>query len=164
MIEHSMLVASDEATAGSVMAKPERISPASSGCNQRSCCSGVAYFINTSILPVSGALQLNTSGDHSTRPINSASGAYSRLLSPAPPCFSCSLGINRFQSPSSLARAFNSAMIGGVVHRLSAASSCSRCRDSTGKIWRCMNSSSCDASVLTRSVTSKCISCFRQME
>ena len=37
----SMLVASLEATAGSVIAKQERISPASSGFSQRSLCSGV---------------------------------------------------------------------------------------------------------------------------
>src|SRR5260370_31904200 len=37
----SMLVASDEATAGSVIAKHERISPASKGFSQRSFCSGV---------------------------------------------------------------------------------------------------------------------------
>src|SRR5438477_9258008 len=37
----SMFVASDEATLGSVIAKHERISPASSGFNQRACCSGV---------------------------------------------------------------------------------------------------------------------------
>src|SRR2546422_1386928 len=35
----SMLVASDEATAGSVIAKHERISPASKGFSQRSSCS-----------------------------------------------------------------------------------------------------------------------------
>ncbi len=36
-----MLVASLEATAGSVIAKPERISPASSGLSQRSFCSSL---------------------------------------------------------------------------------------------------------------------------
>src|SRR5258708_39096355 len=36
-----MLVASEEATSGSVMEKQERISPASSGFSQRSFCSGV---------------------------------------------------------------------------------------------------------------------------
>ena len=36
-----MLVASDEATAGSVMAKAERISPSSSGSSQRFFCSAV---------------------------------------------------------------------------------------------------------------------------
>jgi hypothetical protein len=37
----AMLVASLEATSGSVIAKPLRISPASRGLSQRSCCSGV---------------------------------------------------------------------------------------------------------------------------
>jgi hypothetical protein len=41
MIELSMLVASLDATAGSVIANDDRISPASSGTSQRSCCSGV---------------------------------------------------------------------------------------------------------------------------
>src|SRR5882724_3964023 len=36
-----MFVASDEATSGSVIAKHERISPASSGFNHCCCCSGV---------------------------------------------------------------------------------------------------------------------------
>ena len=41
-IRASILVASDEATAGSVIAKAERISPASSGFSHSSCCAGVA--------------------------------------------------------------------------------------------------------------------------
>jgi hypothetical protein len=36
------------------------------------------------MLPVSGAEQLNTSEDHGTRPMISASGAYSWLVRPAP--------------------------------------------------------------------------------
>src|SRR5712664_2617992 len=61
MILASMFVASDEATAGSVIAKHDRISPASSGLSQGSFCSGVQYRASTSILPVSGAEQLKTS-------------------------------------------------------------------------------------------------------
>jgi hypothetical protein len=38
---HSMLVASEEATAGSVIRNAERISPASSGCSQVSLCASV---------------------------------------------------------------------------------------------------------------------------
>ena len=53
------------------------------------------------MLPVSGAEQLKTSGAHSTRPMISHSGAYSRLLSPAP---SFDSGRNRFHKPA--ARAF----------------------------------------------------------
>ena len=36
------------------------------------------------MLPVSGALQLHASGAMKLRPMISASGAYSRLVSPAP--------------------------------------------------------------------------------
>jgi hypothetical protein len=43
------------------MQKAERISPASSGASQRACCAGVPYMCSTSMLPVSGALQLNAS-------------------------------------------------------------------------------------------------------
>ncbi len=56
-----MLVASELATSGSVIAKPERISPSSSGRSQRSCCSGVPNWARISMLPVSGAEQLKTS-------------------------------------------------------------------------------------------------------
>ena len=48
------------------------------------------------MLPVSGALQLNTSGAISERPIVSQSGAYSRLVRPAPSSLS---GKKRFQRP-----------------------------------------------------------------
>ena len=58
----SMLVASEEATAGSVIAKPDRISPASSGLNHRSCCSGEPNCASTSMLPVSGAAQFMAGG------------------------------------------------------------------------------------------------------
>jgi hypothetical protein len=40
VIELSMLVASLDATAGSVIANADRISPANSGDNHRFCCSG----------------------------------------------------------------------------------------------------------------------------
>ncbi len=83
-IELSMLVASLDATAGSVIANDERMSPASSGDSHRSCCSGVPYLASTSMLPVSGAAQLNTSGARWDRPITSHSGAYSTFVSPAP--------------------------------------------------------------------------------
>ena len=60
-MEDSMLVASEEATAGSVMAKHDLISPSSSGFSHLSCCSSVPYLTRTSMLPVSGALQLKGS-------------------------------------------------------------------------------------------------------
>ena len=71
----SMLVASDEATSGSLIAKHDRISPASSGSSQRSRYIGVAKSCSSSMLPLSGALQLKTSADHGTRPMISQSGA-----------------------------------------------------------------------------------------
>ena len=70
-----MFVASELATSGSVIAKLERISPSSSGRSQRSCCSGVPNCVRTSMLPVSGALQLHASGPIGLRPMISASGA-----------------------------------------------------------------------------------------
>ncbi len=50
----AMLLASDEATSGSAMVTRERISPASSGFNQRSCCAALANRCSSSVLPVSG--------------------------------------------------------------------------------------------------------------
>ena len=70
-----MLVASEVATSGSVIAKPERISPSSSGRSQRSFCAGVANCESTSMLPVSGAEQLQASEAMWLRPSSSASGA-----------------------------------------------------------------------------------------
>ncbi len=57
-----MFVASEDATSGSVIAKAERISPASSGSSHRCFCSGVPNRCSTSMLPVSGAWQLIASG------------------------------------------------------------------------------------------------------
>ena len=72
----SMLVASEEATSGSVIVNAERIRPSSSGSSHSACCSSVPYLSSTSMLPVSGAWQLKTYGAREiTRPICSASGA-----------------------------------------------------------------------------------------
>src|SRR5262252_9772457 len=92
----AMFVASEDATLGSVIAKHERISPASSGFSHRSFCSGVPYRANTSMFPVSGAEQLKTSGAMGLRPMISHSGAYSRFVNPAPLSES---GKKRFHSP-----------------------------------------------------------------
>src|SRR3546814_5402909 len=56
--------------------------------SQRCLCSSLPYFHNTSMLPVSGALQLKTSGARKLLPISSASGAYSTWVRPAPCCAS----------------------------------------------------------------------------
>ena len=81
-IELEMLVASEEATFGSVIPKADLISPASRGSNHSFFCSSVPYLSRTSIFPVSGAEQLKTSEAIPTVPINSDKGAYSRLVKP----------------------------------------------------------------------------------
>ncbi len=71
----SMLVASDDATSGSVIANAERMRPSSSGTSHSSCWARDPYLSSTSMLPVSGALQLSTSGAIAERPVSSAIGA-----------------------------------------------------------------------------------------
>src|SRR3954464_3599051 len=110
-----MLVASDEATFGSVMRKAERILPSSSGSHHCLMCSEEPYLSSVSMLPVSGAEQLNTSGAQVTRPMISQSGAYSRLVSVPP----CDFGRQRFHRPWPFAFSFNSSMIGTVSQRRS---------------------------------------------
>src|ERR1700731_2337708 len=61
-----------------------------------------------------GAEQLNTSGAHGERPMISQSGAYSRLVSPAPYSLS---GKKRFHSSAARAFAFNSSRSGTGCHR-----------------------------------------------
>ena len=51
----SMLVASEEATPGSVIVNAERIWPSSSGSSHSAFCASVPYLSSTSMLPVSGA-------------------------------------------------------------------------------------------------------------
>ena len=81
------------------------------------------------MLPVSGAEQLNTSLPMIERPTISASGAYSRLVSPAPqsPCV-----MKRFHSPCSRAFSFSSRMTGGSSCGLSASASCASYTASAG--------------------------------
>ena len=69
------LVGSLEATSGSDMAKAERMVPSSSGFSHCSRCCALAKRCSSSMLPVSGALQLKTSGAQCRRPISSARGA-----------------------------------------------------------------------------------------
>src|SRR5680860_1754955 len=52
-----ILVASELATAGSVMANADRTVPSSSGLSHFSLCSSVPKSVSTSMLPVSGAEQ-----------------------------------------------------------------------------------------------------------
>jgi hypothetical protein len=74
-IEVWRLVASELATAGSVIRNAERISPSSSGRSHCSFCSSVPNMVSNSMFPVSGAEQLSTSGPIPERPASSASGA-----------------------------------------------------------------------------------------
>ena len=117
----SMLVASLEATAGSVMPKADRISPSSSGLSQRSFCSSVPSRCSSSMLPVSGAEQFIASGASSRlQPEISARAAYSSWVRPD------SSGRKRFHSPCSRASAFSSSTTGGTL--LSCGPWVSRCR------------------------------------
>src|ERR1035438_8102478 len=78
----AMLVASLEATSGSVMQNADLIVPSSSGRSQRSCCSGDPNSDSTSMLPVSGAAQFSASGASvGLQPVISASGAYCKFVS-----------------------------------------------------------------------------------
>ncbi|MCY1545951.1 hypothetical protein D9M68_819220 [compost metagenome] len=122
------------------MAKAERISPSSSGTSQRARCCGVANRCSNSMLPVSGALQLNTSEAQDTRPMISASGAYSRLLRRVPGSSSPSAGRNRFHSPSLRAKALRSAMNG--TGNCPAATLCCQA-PMRGTMWASMKLRSC---------------------
>ncbi len=65
------------------------------------------------MLPVSGAEQLKTSDAQNTRPMISASGAYSRLASRVPGSSSRRPGRNRFHRPSARAAALSGSIIEG---------------------------------------------------
>ena len=64
--------------------RPSAMVPSSSGLRYFSLCSSVPNSSSTSMLPVSGALQLQASDARWLRPMISASGAYSRLVRPGP--------------------------------------------------------------------------------
>ena len=71
-IDSWMLVASDEATSGSVMAKADRMRPSSSGTSHSSFCWSVPNRASTSMFPVSGAEQFMASEARWLRPASSA--------------------------------------------------------------------------------------------
>jgi len=75
-----MLVASDEATCGSVIRKAERISPSISGFSHCAFCASLPYLARTSMLPVSGAAQLTASEATRDLPSHSAIKPYSRFV------------------------------------------------------------------------------------
>ena len=64
-------VGSEPATSGSVIAKNDRISPATSGRRKRSFCSSVPNRCRISAFPASGAWHPNTSCAYAERPISS---------------------------------------------------------------------------------------------
>ncbi|GAA1518228.1 hypothetical protein GCM10009788_22860 [Nocardioides humi] len=104
----AILVASDDATSGSVIANAERIRPSSRGSSQRLRCSSVANSASVSMLPVSGAWQLIASGAITgDQPVISAIGAYAALPSPEAD------GRKRFHRPRSRADALRSSITSG---------------------------------------------------
>ena len=105
----AILVASDEATSGSVIPNTERISPASNGLSHFSFWASLPKWYSTSILPVSGALQLKISGAKRYFPMRSAIGAYSSVERPWP---SSASGKNRLANPASRALALSASVPG----------------------------------------------------
>ena len=128
-----MLVASDEATSGSVMPNAERVFASSSGRSQRCFCSAVAQFCSAIMLGTSGAWQLKTSGAQSSRPMISADAAYSRLESRVPGSSSASSGRPRFHNPAARAFCCRPAMKGAASRSWRRASTQARWRGSTSR-------------------------------
>src|SRR5689334_10642520 len=156
-MDSSMLVASLLATSGSVIANAERISPRSKGFSHCSCCSGVPNCASTSMLPVSGAAQLSTAGaSRMHRPVISASGAYCRLVRPAP----CSPGRKTFHRPRSRASWHSSCSTGTVLHahRSGNAATCSSKTGSEGTIRSSMKPNSDELSSSVRASNPKSMS------
>ena len=130
-IEVVMLVASEDATSGSVIANAERISPASSGTSQSCFCSAVPNRCSVSMLPVSGAWQLIASGAITgDQPVTSATAAYSRLVRPD------SEGRKRFHSPRSRASDLRVSTTGGQSCSAGVPRRCSRQASYSASIGR----------------------------
>jgi hypothetical protein len=126
----AMLAASLEATSGSVMQNADLISPSSSGSSHSLRCCSEPNSSSSSMLPVSGAAQLSASGARKgLRPVISASGAYCRLVSPAP----CGLfGRKRFHSPRRRASALRRSTTGGRAQWPPGGSACASISGSAG--------------------------------
>ena len=98
------------------------------------------------MLPVSGAEQLKISEAQWTRPMISASGAYSRLVRRVPGSPSRRPGRNRFHRPSALACAFS----GSIIEGGQAPASTSRCQSARrGTTWVSMKARSCSRNAST---------------
>lgn len=135
-----MLVASEEATSGSVIANAERISPVRSGSSHCFFCASSPNWASSSMFPVSGAAQLRAVGARwGLRPVISASGAYWRLVSPAP--YSAS-GRKRFHRPCRLASALSSSTTAGVSQGEVSRARCSSATASAGYTCSSMNARS----------------------
>ncbi len=135
----AMFVASDDATAGSVMQNADRRAASSSGSSQRSRCSGVAKCASSSMLPVSGAAQFRATGASlGLYPVSSATGAYCRLVRPpprsaaAPPEPAPPGGRNRFHSPRSFAVACRCRTTGRNDQSSGVAATCAASTGSAG--------------------------------
>lgn len=148
-----MLVASEEATSGSVIANAERISPASSGSSHCFCCRSSPNWASTSMFPVSGAAQFRAVGANcGERPVISASGAYWRFVRPAP----CSAsGRNRFHRPWLRACSFSSSTTAGVSHGEASSARCSSATGSAGYTYSSMKASSLARSSSVRASNAK---------
>mmetsp|Transcript_120274 Transcript_120274/g.218577 ORF Transcript_120274/g.218577 Transcript_120274/m.218577 type:complete len:223 (+) Transcript_120274:791-1459(+) len=102
-----MFVASLLATPGSVIAYALRMVPSSNGSSHCFFCSSVPYFSNTSMLPVSGAVQFMATLHIGKAPKISQMGAYSNTLSLP------TSGRKKLYKPRDFAFCLNSISIGG---------------------------------------------------
>src|ERR1700738_1695582 len=127
------LVASDDATSGSVIPNAERVLASSNGRSHRAFCSGVAQFCSAIMLGTSGAWQLKTSGAQNRRPMISADGAYSRLERRVPGSSSPNSGRPRFHSPAARAFCCRSPMKGAASRLFATCSTQARWRGSTSR-------------------------------
>ena len=109
----SMLVASLDATPGSVMANADLMSWFMRGVRYFSFCDLVPNMWRTSMLPVSGAWQLKHSEPRRDRPIISAHFPYSTLDIPE------TAGRKRFHSPRSFALALRASRDSSLFHLFS---------------------------------------------
>ena len=104
-IRAAMLVASELATSGSVMQKADLIRPSSSGSSHRRAAPACRTWRAPPCSPCPARSSSCASGASSgLRPLISASGAYCRLVRPAP----CSPGRKRFHRPRRRASALSS--------------------------------------------------------
>ena len=104
------------------------------------------------MFPVSGALQLKTSEHQGRRPIISASGAYSRLLSRCPARPHATLARTDSRAP----RLWHDPLACRVEASVSDPASNSRCHSTfAGRMWRSMNTCRCDCSCSVLGVSAK---------